>query len=217
MRTLIKIALTTALALGVSSSASALMNMSLSQVGGTYNAGVGASNGDTLLLSIDYSFTGGTTISSAAAAINIAGLATLDVPGSSETGTVFWNATTAAPLVTGDYATVGGNAIGWEKANTTGNVWGGAGPCTPLSAGNECTSLGVISLVLTGTGGVLDLAATVGQAGGTAVFLTPGGTNDAALQNIGTFTIIPIPEPTTASLLGLGLLGLTIAGRSRKN
>jgi hypothetical protein len=37
----------------------------------------------------------------------------------------------------------------------------------------------------------------------------------AGISNLGTFTIIP--EPTTASLLGLGLLGLAAAGRRRKS
>jgi hypothetical protein len=39
----------------------------------------------------------------------------------------------------------------------------------------------------------------------------------AGVSNLGTFTVTAIPEPTTASLLGLGLLGLTVAGRRRKN
>ena len=42
---------------------------------------------------------------------------------------------------------------------------------------------------------------------------TVGAVSVVPLASLGTFTIIP--EPTTASLLGLGLLGLTVAGRRR--
>jgi len=37
----------------------------------------------------------------------------------------------------------------------------------------------------------------------------------AALPATSSFNIVPIPEPTTAAMLGLGILGLTLAGRRR--
>jgi hypothetical protein len=210
MRTLTKLLLMVGLALTVStSSANAMVTLGLVQVGGTYSASVGAQPGDTLVLNITWSADAAFSVVTIDPGLVFNGsVQSFNVAGSTETGPAL-NASYAsiAPLATGDIAlTAGGIANGWEKATLT--PW--TGPCV-LGA---CTSMGTAAFVLTGQAGVIVIGGN-GRPGGTVV--GDGAAQDVTMDpskvTLGSFTIVP--EPTTASLLGLGLLGLTVAGRRR--
>jgi hypothetical protein len=201
MRTLTKLLLMVGLALTMSTSAGATLTISLVQIGGNYD-GVSANPGDTLVLDIQYSYDLGDTYTLIDPGIlTDAAFSSLDVGASTETGFSSWGGTPFSPIGTPglDIAMAGAVANGWEKA--------GIDPVTPpcgYGPGGSCTSLGTASFVLSG----------VGMAGGTTI--TDGTFGDiVGVSNLGTFTVAVIPEPTTASLLGLGLLGLTVAGRRR--
>ena len=213
MRTLTKLLLMVGLALTMSTSAQAIISVSLVQVGGTYVAGA-ATAGDTLVLDIQYNITGAsaTTLIDPGLVFNGA-VTSFNVAGSTETAFAAWagGAGAISPIGTGDIALVSGIANGWEKG-TTG---------TPASAPcvfGACTSMGTAAFVLSGTSGVISVGGH-GINGGTTITDGAGAdiTLNGALVSLGTFQIVAIPEPTTASLLGLGLLGLTVAGRRRKN
>ena len=210
MRTLTKLLLMVGLALTMSTSAGAVVSIGLVQVGGTYD-GVSANAGDTLVLNITYSIQPGDAITLVDPGIVFNGsVQSFNVAGSTETAFAAWSGGAVAlnPIATGDIALVTPNlANGWEKGTTIAG--GGSSPCVF----GACTSLGTAAFVLSGTSGVIAVGA-VGAPGGTVI---GDGTfvDIAPISNLGTFTVIP--EPTTASLLGLGLLGLTVAGRRRKN
>ena len=217
MRTLTKIMLATVLALSVSSSASALVNITLTQIGGTFAGGV-ATPSDSLVLQIDYTITGGTMVTAIAIALDVGGVATLGA-GSTETAAALWEfgATSAAPIGAPgtDITTLApGQITGWEKVALA--AWGTPTSCIyDATPGGSCGTLGVVVLHLTGAAGVIDTGSILAPTAGATVIGDATFQDITAAQNLGTFTIIP--EPTTASLLGLGLLGLTVAGRQRKN
>jgi hypothetical protein len=197
------------LALTMSTSAGAVVSITLTQVGGTYD-GASANAGDTLVLDIGYSWDQGVdavTLVDPALVFNGA-VSSFDAAGSTETAVALWNGggISFAPLSTGDIGlAAAGQADGWEKATIL------AGGATSACIFGACSSLGTASFVLSGTSGVISVGA-VGLPFGTRI--GDGAFQDiTAVSNLGTFTIVP--EPTTASLLGLGLLGLTIAGRRR--
>jgi hypothetical protein len=202
----------------VGSTANANVVITLTQIGGTYLGAVGASPSDTVVLRVGYDITGATdniTLIDPAIAFPTA-VATF-VSGS-ETGLALWSGGAIAlnPLgPIGVFSTNFSGPItyidGLEKADASFT-----GANTPCIFG-ACTSLGTITLHLTGVGGVID----------TGLILTPLpfgttiqsglGVSVTHLASLGTFTIRAIPEPTTASLLSLGLVGLTVAGRRRRN
>jgi hypothetical protein len=217
MRTLIGILTVAAFAMTVGSAANANVVVTLTQVGGTYNSVVGAQFGDTLILDVGYDITGASdniTLIDPAIAFptNVATFVT-----GYETGLAMWS-NGSIPLNTigppGGVFTVlnsGGTTWidGWEKADIT---FVGANP--PCISG-ACSSLGTITLQLTGVGGVIDTGLILQPSPGGTTIQSGLGVDVTGLASLGTFYVVP--EPTTASLLGLGLLGLCAASRRRKN
>jgi len=210
MRTLTKLLLMIGLALTVSTSAGATLTIGLVQTGGTYSASVGAQPGDTLVLNITWAVDAGDMFTLIDPALTFNGsVQSFNAAGSTETPAALMQGYASfAPIATGDIALVPPYlANGWEKANTTPVT----APCV-YGPGGSCTSMGTAAFVLTGLPGLIAVEPGLGVPGGTTI--TDNNFNDiVGLSNLGTFTIVP--EPTTASLLGLGLLGLTVAGRRR--
>jgi len=211
MRTLASWLLLLGLALTLSAPAAAVIRIGLVQVGGTFDPLVGGNPGDTLVLSITYSMDPGDTATLIDPALVWNGsVQSFNAAGSTETGFAAWSGGTVAlnPIAVGDITEAGhpGLADGWEKATT---ISGGA--TTPCVFG-ACTSLGTAAFVLTGSAVVIGIGA-VGMPFGTVV--GDGNFNDITSDptkvQLGYF----VPEPTTAGLLGLGLLALAAARRHR--
>jgi len=213
--TLAKLLITVGLALTMSASAGAVVSVGLVQVGGTYDPTVGAHAGDTLVLNITYSFESGDAVWFIDPAVVWDGaVSSWDAAGSTETGFAVWNGGTIAfnPIVVGDdllYPPPPGTenlANGWEKTAPGGTAL--SAPCVF----GACTSMGTAAFVLSGTGGVISIGG-IGQNGGTYIF--DATYEDITLiSNLGSIRIIPNPEPSTALLVALGLVGIA-AGRRR--
>jgi len=209
MRTLTKLLLMVGLALTMSTSAGAVISIGLAQVGGTYSATMKAQPGDTLVLNITYALEPGDATTLLDPGIEFgAEVSSFNAAGSTETGFAAWSAGAVAltPIAAGGITLATPNlADGWEKATLTPG--GASSPCVF----GACTSLGTAAFVLSGQSGVISVGGLwhpLGTVIGDGTFV-----DIAAISNLGSFTVIP--EPTTASLLGLGLLGLTLAGRRR--
>jgi hypothetical protein len=108
---------------------------------------------------------------------------------------------------------------GLEKADGSGT-----GANTPCNYGAGCVIgaagipvLGTLQFTLTGVAGVFDVSSVVLPNPFGTTIADNTGTSVLGSASLGTFTINAIPEPTTASLLGLGLVGLTVAGRRRES
>jgi hypothetical protein len=214
MRNIAKIFLAMLFALTVGNSASAIVSVTLTQIGGTYSPSTGGTLGsDSLVLRIDYAITGGQLVSSIDVAISVANLATLS-PGSSETGPAVWEFGFAAAEPVGepgaDIASVAPGVIGgWEKQST--DAWGTDGSCIfDIQPGGSCGTLGVVSLHLTGVGGYIFT-----DVQGHTVVMDGQGNDITASARLGSFMLFPAPEPNTASLFGLGLVGLAAVKRRR--
>jgi len=212
MRTSTKLFLVVGLALTMSTSAGAVVSITLTQAGGTYSAALGANPGDTLVLDIGWSLSPVDAITLIDPGVVWDGaVASFDAGGSTRTPDSYWG---DPPRVLGAVVEpepvpeqIGPNrAWGWGKGST---VAGGiSSPCVF----GACTSLGTAAFVLSGSSGSIWIGA-VGLPYGSTI--ADGSFVDiTGMSNLGTFTIIP--EPAAASLLGLGLIGLTVAGRCRR-
>jgi hypothetical protein len=198
----------------VGSTASANVGITLTQIGGTYDSVLGAQFGDTLILDVGYDITGASdniTLIDPAIAFptNVGTFAA-----GSETGLALWsNGAIALNAIAPPFTvfTSGGTTWvdGWEKADAT---FTGANP--PCVSG-ACSSLGTITLQLTGIGGVIDTGLILQPSFGGTTIQSGAGVDVTPLASLGTFYVVP--EPTTTSLLGLGLLGLSVASRRRRN
>jgi hypothetical protein len=82
-------------------------------------------------------------------------------------------------------------------------------PITATPANSSNLLIATVSFLAT-TPGVTNVNWDTNSSGGFQLDFF-GLTNAAGTS----FEVIPVPEPTTAALLGLGLLGLTVAGRRR--
>ena len=214
MRASTKLSIMVGLLLTMSTSAGAVVSITLTQVGGTYQPGLCCTRGDTLILEIGYSLEPGDTVSLIDPALVFnSSLVTLDPEGSTETAFAAWSGGGVAlnPVATGDIGLVTpGMADGWEKSAAVAG--GAASPCVF----GACSSLGTASFVVISPWWTLIQIGGVGQPGGT-VILDGDGADITAVSNLGTFTMMgPTPEPTTASLLALGLLGLAAVRRRRR-
>jgi hypothetical protein len=227
-RTLTRLLASGGMALVVASSASADLSISLLQVGGTYGASLGVSPGDTLILGIDDNITNNGTVT----AFTLVDPSLQFDPtvatftGGVETGSVNWTDPAATlpsiafgPIVqTSDlhvYGVGDGTRLveGWEKATLTAR--GVTAPCLPGVA-IFCSRLGNATSPSPAIGGVVSSGGNLGVMNATIV--GDENLNDVtagAGVSLGSFVIVPIPEPTTASLLGLGLACLAAACRRR--
>jgi len=188
-----------------------VVSITLTQVGGTYN-GISSNPGDTLVLEIGYSLEPGDAVTLIDPTLEFFAAA-FDPDGSTETDFALWSGgmVLLEPIATGDIALVSPNrANGWEKETTIAG--GGSTPCVF----GACSSLGTAAFVLSGRGALIRVGA-VGQPGGTVI---RDGTfvDIAGISNLGTFCVVEcvVPEPTTASLLALGMIGMAAARRRRR-
>ena len=153
-------------------------------------------------------------------------VSSFDAAGSTETGVAMFSGLSSKPTVRlqpviqgTDIALVPPElaeniAYGWEKGAPMGSL-GVTGPC--LSG--ACASMGTAAFVLSGSAGTISIGG-IGLPGGTYISDISDGTyteiaGNTALVNLGSFRIIPNPEPSTGLLLAFGLIGIA-AGRRRR-
>ena len=92
------------------------------------------------------------------------------------------------------------------------NLTGGTNSATGSSPGQGVTSGGLLATLIfdvIGTEGVANIDISI-TSPGNVIGLAGGASGTASLAGSGT---VVIPEPTTALLVGLGLMGLAVAGR----
>ena len=130
--------------------------------------------------------------------------------GATQPADVFTQANGAFAATPGGLQGTCGGVFGANGCNAFDQLLGNAGPIDagPKQAILSYTASGTFSGLLNGTGSPFGLKTV-----GTGAYEFAG--SDSSIVDFSGAAITIVPEPTTAALLGLGLLGIAMGGRRR--